>query len=47
MTERTIVIAGSPTALGGHFGGMEHAPMLLRELGVRDRLAGASRLGSH
>ena len=39
MTERTIVIAGSPTALGGHFGGMEHGPTLLRELGVRDRLA--------
>ena len=39
MTERTIVIAGSPTALGGHFGGMERAPSLLRGLGLRDRLA--------
>jgi arginase len=40
MTDRTIVICGSPTALGGHFGGMERAPSLLRELGLRDRLAG-------
>jgi arginase len=39
VTERTIVIAGSPTALGGHFGGMERAPALLRGLGLRDRLA--------
>ena len=39
MTERTIVIAGSPTALGGHFGGMERAPSLLRDMGLRDRLA--------
>ena len=39
MTERTIVITGSPTALGGHFGGMERAPALLRDLGLRDRLA--------
>jgi arginase len=39
MTDRTIVIAGSPTALGGHFGGMERGPALLRELGLRDRLA--------
>ena len=39
MTARTIVICGSPTALGGHFGGMERAPTLLRELGLRDRLA--------
>jgi arginase len=39
MTERTIVITGSPTALGGHFGGMERAPTLLRDLGLRDRLA--------
>jgi arginase len=33
------VIAGSPTALGGHFGGMERGPRLLRDLGLRDRLA--------
>ena len=39
VTERTIVITGSPTALGGHFGGMERAPTLLRDLGLRDRLA--------
>jgi arginase len=39
VTDRTIVIAGSPTALGGHFGGMERAPTMLRDLGLRDRLA--------
>jgi len=39
MTERTIVIAGSPTALGGHFDGMERGPSLLRDHGLRDRLA--------
>jgi arginase len=39
MTDRSIVICGSPTALGGHFGGMERAPTLLRELGLQDRLA--------
>jgi arginase len=39
MTDRTVVIAGSPTALGGHFGGMEHGPRLLRDHGLRDRLA--------
>ena len=33
------MIAGSPTALGGHFGGMERGPRLLRDLGLRDRLA--------
>ena len=36
---RTIVIAGSPTALGGHFGGMERTPTELRRLGLLDRLA--------
>jgi arginase len=35
----TIVIAGSPTALGGHFAGMEAGPLELRRLGLRDRLA--------
>jgi arginase len=35
----TIVIAGSPTALGGHFAGMETSPIELRRLGLRDRLA--------
>ena len=39
MVDPTIVICGSPTALGGHFGGMEHAPTLLRELGLQHRLA--------
>jgi arginase len=39
MADRTIVIAGSPTALGGHFGGMERAPAMLRDLGLRDRVA--------
>lgn len=33
-----IVIAGSPTALGGHFGGMERTPGELRQLGLLDRL---------
>ena len=36
---RTIVIAGSPTALGGHFGGMERTPADLRRLGLPARLA--------
>lgn len=39
MPDRTIVVAGSPTALGGHFSGMERAPGMLRDLGLRDRLA--------
>ncbi len=34
----TIVIVGSPTALGGHFGGMERTPAELRRLGIVDRL---------
>lgn len=33
-----IVIAGSPTGLGGHFGGMERTPGELRQLGLLDRL---------
>jgi arginase len=36
---RTIVIAGSPTALGGHFAGMERTPAELRRLGLLERLA--------
>jgi arginase len=36
---RTIVVAGSPTALGGHFGGMERSPAELRGLGLLERLA--------
>ena len=39
MTASPIVIAGSPTALGGHFGGMERTPAALREAGLLDRLA--------
>jgi arginase len=39
VTDPTIVIAGSPTALGGHFAGMERGPAELRGLGLRDRLA--------
>lgn len=39
MTDPTIVIAGSPTALGGHFAGMERTPRELRRLGLRERLA--------
>jgi len=38
---RRIVVVGSPTSLGGHFGGMERSPAGLRRLGllarVRDR----------
>jgi arginase len=33
-----IVVVGSPTALGGHFGGMERTPGELRRLGIMDRL---------
>src|SRR5712675_1516958 len=36
----SIAIVGSPTALGGHFGGMEHGPRLLRDAGLIDLLAG-------
>lgn len=38
VTDPTIVIAGSPTALGGHFAGMERGPAELRRLGLRERL---------
>ena len=34
-----IVIVGSPTALGGHFAGMERTPAELRRLGLVERLA--------
>jgi arginase len=34
----TIALVGSPTALGGHFGGMERTPRILREAGLIDRL---------
>jgi arginase len=38
-TTAPILIVGSPTALGGHFGGMERTPTELRRLGLLDRLA--------
>jgi arginase len=38
-TARTIVIAGSPTALGGHFAGMEQGPSELRKRHLMERLA--------
>jgi arginase len=44
MTDGTIVIVGSPTALGGHFGGMERGPSELRRLGLLDRMAVAAGL---
>ena len=34
-----IVVAGSPTALGGHFAGMERGPAELRARGLLERLA--------
>jgi arginase len=34
----TIAIVGSPTALGGHFAGMERGPEALRRSGLIDRL---------
>ena len=43
MTDGTIVIVGSPTALGGHFAGMERGPAELRHAGLWDRLG--SRAG--
>jgi arginase len=42
--EDRIVVVGSPTALGGHFAGMERSPATLRELGLLDRLAAAAAL---
>ena len=35
---RSIVLLGSPTALGGHFGGMERTPAELRRHGLLERL---------
>lgn len=40
----TIVTVGSPTALGGHFGGMERSPTALRAAGVLERVG--AHLGS-
>jgi arginase len=39
-----IVLVGSPTALGGHFGGMERTPADVRRLGLVDRLRAAPGL---
>jgi arginase len=39
VREGTIVIVGSPTALGGHFAGMERGPAALRQAGLWTRLA--------
>jgi arginase len=39
-----IVLVGSPTSLGGHFGGMERTPAELRRLGLADRLREAPGL---
>jgi arginase len=36
-----IVVAGSPTALGGHFAGMDRGPAELRARGLLERLAAA------
>jgi arginase len=33
-----IVVVGVPTALGGHLGGMEHAPTTLRALGLLEQI---------
>lgn len=41
---RPVVIVGSPTALGGHFGGMERSPQELRRRGLAARLAARSGL---
>lgn len=41
-----IVLAGSPTALGGHFDGMERTPAEARRRGLLDRLRGAPELGA-
>lgn len=40
----SIVTVGAPTALGGHFAGMERTPRELRAAGLLDRLAGQPAL---
>jgi arginase len=42
----SIVVVGSPTALGGHFAGMDRGPAELRRYGVLDRLAARPGLAS-
>jgi arginase len=39
VRDGTTVIVGSPTALGGHFAGMDRGPAELRQAGLWDRLA--------
>jgi arginase len=39
-----IAVVGSPTALGGHFGGMERGPEALRTAGLVDRLSSMPEL---
>jgi arginase family enzyme len=41
-----ILIAGSPTALGGHFAGMEQGPRELRAYGLLERLGARPGLAS-
>ena len=41
-----IVVVGSPTALGGHFGGMERTPGVLRDHGLLARAAERPRLAT-
>jgi arginase len=43
VRDGTVVIVGSPTALGGHFAGMDRGPAELRRAGLWDRLG--SRAG--
>jgi arginase len=48
--DRSIVVLGVPTALGGHLAGMELAPAGLRSLGLLERLAaqpGLANLAIH
>jgi arginase len=40
----SIAMVGSPTALGGHFPGMDKGPSALRQVGFLDRLRGRSGL---
>lgn len=39
MSDATVVIVGSPTALGGHFAGMDRGPAELRQAGLWKLLA--------
>lgn len=46
LTAGPIVVAGSPTALGGHFAGMERTPAELRRRGLLRHLTGEPALAS-